>query len=821
MAANNASGARSIRFGKMVDHVLEAKIFVPGGDQALLKAFNESEWESKIREESPTGSVVRAVVAIQEHYKQDILAHFPTLDRHVSGYNLDEAVKSLHPNLAKLVVGSEGSLGLITSLKLSIVKKPDHLGLALIHFHTLEEAFKALPQLLHWDYLSLELVDHKLLKMAAEVPRIKQGMGWIFGDPGAILIAEFDTESVRDTQLKLSSFEADMRHHGIGYAYYLMTRPEEMKQVWDMRKSGLGLLMSKRSYTNAIAFLEDMAVPPTEVAPFMDSFLKLLRQNELEAGVYGHVGVGCLHIRPYLNLSDPKDLEKITPLMQQAAELILKHKGSLSGEHGDGLIRSWLNETLFGSRVMEAFHLLKQAFDPLNLMNPGKVVNGIPFDDLQDDLRLNPKTALNTIPTYLNFEKEGGFALTADLCNGNGECRKQTGIMCPSFQATLDEFNTTRARANVLQGMIHKTKGAINWNDPSVRKVLDLCLECKGCKTECPSAVDMTKLKMEFLYHYNSWNGISLRTRFLSSFSKWVHLGSLMPRFTAWLLTRDWVKRIQKWLQIAPERAIPTPAPERFSTWFSRNVQGKQTKGKQVVLFNDTYTEFLYPEVGISAVKILHLLGYEVILPPWRCCGRPLLSKGRLKKGQKAAVKLMRTLTPYLKAKIPVLGLEPSCLFTLLDEYQDLPDLDAKALKSVAKTFDRFIFDHLEEGQLPLKFKPNGCKIKVHGHCHEKAIEGIEATLAILRAIPGAEVEAIPSGCCGMAGAFGYEQEHYDLSMKIGELVLLPEVRRASKETLIVANGFSCRTQISDGAGRSAIHLAEALNRLLEDNPKS
>jgi Fe-S oxidoreductase/uncharacterized protein (DUF952 family) len=501
--------------------------------------------------------------------------------------------------------------------------------------------------------------------------------------------------------------------------------------------------------------------------------------------------------------------------MQKAAGLILKHKGSLSGEHGDGLIRSWLNETLFGSRVMEAFLLLKQAFDPLNLMNPGKVVNGVPFDALQEDLRLNPKTALNTIPTYLSFEKEGGFALTADLCNGNGECRKQTGIMCPSFQATLDEFNTTRARANVLQSMIHKTKGAINWNDPSVRKVLDLCLECKGCKTECPSAVDMTKLKMEFLYHYNKWNGISLRTRLLSSFSKWIHIGALMPRFTTWLISRDWVKEIQKWLRIAPERSLPTPAPERFSVWFSRNVQGKQVKGKQVVLYNDTYTEFLYPEVGISAVKILHLLGYEVILPPWRCCGRPLLSKGRLKKGQKMATKVIRTLTPYLKAKIPVLGLEPSCLFTLLDEYQDLPDLDAKALKSVAKTFDRFVADHLEEGKLPLPFKESACKIKVHGHCHEKAIEGIESTLAVLRAIPGVEVEAIPSGCCGMAGSFGYEQEHYDLSMKIGELVLLPEVRRASKETLIVANGFSCRTQIADGAGRSAIHLAEALNRFL------
>lgn len=813
MAANNASGASSIRFGQMSDAIMEATLALPGGELIHLKPLSEAEWEAKIREESPLGNVIRAIEMIQENFSEEIKLRYPPLKRRSSGYNLEPLIQKKYPNLAKLVAGSEGTLGVIAELKLSIVKAPQNLGLALVHFYSLSDALKAIPKVLKWDVLALEVVDQTLLNYAEKVPRLKKTMGWIFGKPGAVLIVQFDAESLKETQLKLSSFEADMRLREVGYAYYLMTNPNEMEGVWKMRKAGLGLLMSRRSYTNACAFIEDLAVPPEYLAPFIEEVLLLLKKEELEAGIYGHGGAGCLHIRPYLNLTDPEGLKKVKPIMEAVLDLVLKYHGAFSGEHGDGLIRSWLNEKLFSKRIIEAFAILKKGFDPLGLLNPGKIVNAVAFENAP--LKFSPQTPLNPVSTYLNFEQEGGFSLAADLCNGNGLCRKKEGIMCPSFQATNDEFDSTRARATLLQDMLHRNKGAVDWNHPGVNEALDLCLECKGCKSECPSQVDMAKLKIEFLHHYNLYHGVSFRSRLLSSFPRLLRLGSLLPKATNWFMNRDWVRVAQKWIGLAPERPPPPLAETRFSSWFGKNVQGKQVKGKKVVLFNDTYTEYFYPEVGISAVKILHKLGYEVIVPDWHCCGRPLLSKGRLKLARKKAVKLLATLLPYIKPEIPILGLEPSCLFTLLDEYGSLPNLDVKPLQSLCRTFDSFLQDHLVDGELPLDFKENTTLVKVHGHCHEKALLTSLPTLNVLKAVPGFTVEEIPSGCCGMAGSFGYEKEHYDLSMKIGELKLLPDVRKSPKETLIVANGFSCRTQIAEGAGRSAIHIAEALERYL------
>ena len=816
MAANNASGARALRFGKMSDHVQEVTLALAGGKKLHLKPLTEGEWENTLREDSPLGSAIRAAEMIQEKFSEEIKAKFPPLIKNVSGYNLPSLIESRYPNLAKVTIGSEGTLGIFTRLKLSIVKIPENRGLALIYFHDMAKALEAVPKILKWDCLALEIIDKTFLNFAYQAPPFKKGIGWIQGEPEAFLIAEFHSDSIKETHLKLSSFEADMRHHNIGYAYYLSINPEEIAQVWQMRRSGVGLLMSKRSYQNACAFIEDLAAPPENLAPFVKEIQALLNKEGLDVGIYGHVSTGCLHIRPYLNLTDPDQVKRIEPILKQATELVLRYKGAISGEHGDGFIRSWLNETFYGEDIVEAFQILKQAFDPKGIMNPGKIVNPPSLEAIEDDLRLNPKTPLNQVKTFLNFEKEGGFSLTADLCNGNALCRKEKGVMCPSFQATRSEFDSTRGRALVLQSMIHKTAGSINWNDKNVNQALDLCLQCKGCKTECPSQVDMSKLKIEFLYHYNWFNGLSIRTRLLSSFPRLLRMGASFPRFVNWLLNRDWVKAAQKALKLAPQRPPPPLAETRFSSWFSKNIQGKQTKGKQVVLFNDTYTEYFYPEVGKSAVKVLHALGYEVIVPTWHCCGRPLFSKGRLKLGQKKAKKLLDTLVPYITPKIPILGLEPSCLFTLLDEYQSLPDVDASELKSLCQTFDTFLQEHLEEGKLPFKFKKNSTQVKVFGHCHEKALQGMEATLDVLKAVPGFKVETIDSGCCGMAGSFGYEEEHYDLSMKIGELKLLPEVRKASKETLIVANGFSCRSQIAEGAGRSAIHLAEALDRVMD-----
>lgn len=815
MAANNASGARSLRYGKMVDHVLEAEMILPYGKRVLFKELSEKEWEKSFHEESPLARVVRVADSLREYHKEEILLRFPKLDRRVSGYNLDTLLTYRPPNLAKIVVGSEGSLGVISKLKLKLIKKPDMAGLAIIHFHDLNQPFSALHSMLHWDPLALELLDHHILNLARDVPLIKNHLEWLKGDPEAIVIAEFDAHELRELKLKLTTFEADMRNHGIGYAYTLLTNPAEIASVWGVRKAGLGLLMSKRSYTNAVAFLEDIAVPVPELASFMLKFREILASHHKEAGIYGHIGAGCMHIRPYLNMKDSDDVALISTLMHQVSTLILEHAGTLSGEHGDGLIRSWMNEKMFGKNIYKCFKEIKRAFDPDNLMNPGKVVDGLTFDELQKDLKIGPKTETLAFKTFLDFSREGGYALAVDLCNGNGLCRKKEGTMCPSFQATGDEYDTTRARANALQGLIHGTYTNKERARADVNDILKLCLECKGCKSECPSSVDMAKMKSEFLYHYQLENGTPLRARLFTSMPLYFKWGSLFPKLLNKLFSKPWMKKIQSRLGIAQERTLPVLTQERFSKWYEKNIQGKQLKGKRVLLFNDSYNEFVTPEIGKSAVRVLNAMGYEVICPPWKCCGRAHISKGRLKEAKRSARKLIETLAPYAKGKMPIIGLEPSCILTLMDEYRDFPDLNAKDVIDQCCTFDDFVYEHLEGGKLNLPFKKQPFHVKVHGHCHQKALVGMKSTLAVLRGVEGFTVEEIQSGCCGMAGSFGYEKEHYELSLKIGELKLLPQVRLSSKETLIVANGFSCRTQIADGAGRSAMHLAEALERQL------
>lgn len=813
MAANNASGARSLRYGKMVRHVIELEVVLPGGKKVRLNEMNEMEWEVCIQEESRLGRIVRAVEHIRDCYQEEVQERFPKLDRRVSGYNLDELFhSSAPPNLAKLVVGSEGSFGIISQLKLQITKLPKACGLVILNFLHLAEVFQALPLMLHWEPLSLELLDRKLLHLAAEVPRLKEFMEWMKGEPEAIVIAEFDAETIQEVKLRLSTFEADMRLHNVSYAYALVSEKEKMSQVWEVRKLGLGLLMSRRSYTNAVAFIEDVAVPIAQLGLFMERFFKLL--GDKEVGIYGHIGAGCLHIRPYLDLRKSEDYNSLVDLMEKVSSLLIEVGGALSGEHGDGLVRSYLNEKMFGTKIYKAFLELKHAFDPSNLMNPGKIVNGQSIEENRHHLKLNPETQTAKLNTFFDFSREGGFDLAVDMCNGNGLCRKKEKIMCPSFQATGDEYNSTRARANALQMFIHNPLKS-SWNDKGLYKVLDLCLQCKGCKTECPSQVDMAKMKAEFLYHYYQNNGLSFREWLMSelaSLFKWGY--PFAPIFNG-CQEKPWFKTLQNYFGIAPERSFPSYAKLRFSKWFETHVKGKQPKGKRVVLFNDTYNEFHSPEIGKSAVQILHTLGYEVIVPPWQCCGRPLISKGRLKEAEYQAKKLCQTLAPFAKAGVPIIGLEPSCILTIIDEYRDFRHLYASAIIEQCQTLDTFLAEHLENGRLPLPLKEMYTPVKVHGHCHAKAIVGMKPTLDVLHGT-GFNVEEIPSGCCGMAGSFGYEKEHYELSIKIGELSLLPEVRATSKDTLIIASGLSCRTQISDGTGRTAIHLAEAIARKLD-----
>lgn len=743
MVANNAAGARSLRFGQMSDHLTGVDLILADGT-----AFD------------PESPLAEKLATITDRYAKTIEEHFPHLKRRVSGYDLHALLAGDFP---RLIAGSEGTLGMIAEVEMNVVPLLPTTYLALLPFDSFSACFNAVAELLATSPLSLEMIDERILTTGRMAPALRGKLKWLKGTPKALLSVECEDSSA-------ASRLAD-KYQG------QVLNEQQQKEIFSLRKAGLGLLLSKRSYNRAIAFLEDIALPPEHLAPFMERFLALLKRHGKEAGLYGHVGASCLHIRPYIDLRDPSEIKLMKGLMEQTTTLLREYQGVLSGEHGDGLVRSWLNPTLFGKELYNAMEEVKRAFDPENRMNPGKVVGGPP---LETDLRLDSKTPIIEPATIFDFSREGGLALAADLCNGNGLCRKQEGLMCPSFQATGDENDTTRARAQVLRAIIHQKKGFDDLSSQKLHDVLDLCLQCKGCKTECPSEVDMAKMKAEALYHYRKKYGTTTLDWLLG------HIGPLSP-FLRWLPHPP-----RGFLGLASERALPPFAKERFSTLAKKIAQ---PDGIPVALMNDTFTEFYCPEVGLAAIKVLNHLGYHVTIIPWRCCGRTLISKGFLKEAKKHAEKLVENL---ISCDVPLIGLEPSCVLTVLDEYRSF----GLAVPTV-ELFDQFLvgkdIDHVEKK-----------KVLVHGHCHQKALVGMEPTHQVLNDLNW-DLSDTEAGCCGMAGSFGYEAEHYALSQRIGELKVFPAVEALADDVLIIASGFSCRTQISDRTGQRAYHLAEVL----------
>ncbi len=813
MTANNSAGSRSLRYGRMVDHVEEVEVILANGEVLTFGKLNPEEFQAKLKLLTTEGHIYREAKRIGEHYQKAIQEHIPDIPKMAAGYNLHYLLHSPF-NLAKIITGSEGTLGLITKIKVKIAPKPIRTGQCVVHFHEMRESMDSIAKMLEFKPLALEMIDSHILQMGAKAPSIRSKLHWLSGNPASVFIAEFDGATEEEVKNKLDQFQTAMQRDQIGYAYTLLTEAKSLNDVWDVRKAGLGLLMSKRSYSRAIAFIEDLSIPPSQLPKFIEKFRAYLQKVGKDAGIYGHVGSGCMHIRPYMDLRQASELELMQKMMLDVADMVLESGGSLTGEHGDGFIRTWLNEKMFGKEVYRAFKELKKAFDPDNLMNPGKKVNG---PSVTENLRIDPKTKTSEIKTFLDFSREGGFELSVDMCNGNGLCRKQENTMCPSFQATLDEYDSTRARAQALRGVIHGELGVTDLTSPAVHDVLDLCLQCKGCKTECPSQVDMAKMKGEFLYHYQKKYGIPLRSRLFGALGSLLSTGSMVPSFFNWMNNLTIVKKLMGKLGISTHRSLPSIAYERFSEQLKKWKQPEDLN-ETVVLFNDTYTEFNHPEIGIAALKVLNAMGYKVIVPNWSCCGRPALSKGLLPKAKEMAIKVVEELLPYAQKGIPIIGLEPSCISALMDDYKDL--IDSKWAEPVLKaslSFDQFVAANGEG----LVFKDPITNVKVHGHCHQKAIVGMEPTLKALKMNPGFRTEAIPSGCCGMAGSFGYESEHYDISMKIGSLKLFPAVRSSTDDTEIVASGFSCRTQITDGTGRKAVHLAELLAKSLKDNERN
>ncbi len=731
MCATNAAGSHYLKYGSMIDHVLGLELILSNGKAVWLD--ETSDWPQLPEIRDP-----------------------PRFHRSSSGYPLYTLLEKPR-NLAKLMVGSEGTLGLFTAIKLKLSPQLRERSLILLPFPTQEACLEAVPHILESRPISLEMIDTEIITMGRLSPALKGHLSWLDFEPTPLLIAEYESEKPP----KLFPHQREL------------LAKSTQEEVWALRKSGLGLLLSRRSYTRAIAFIEDLAVPPNQLASMVRQLKKIV---PWKMNIYGHAGDGCLHIRPYVTVSNPQEMQSIFTIMPQVADLVRTLGGTLTGEHGDGLIRSWLNPHFFSSETYAAMVKVKEAFDPINLMNPGKIVKGrIPTQDLQ----ISHPT---DFPTFLNFKPEGGFHLAADLCNGNGACRKQSGLMCPSFQAFKDEKHSTRARAQSLRSILNKQIPLSEWTGKGLLDVLDYCLACKGCKKECPSQVDMAKMKIEQLYQYQEKEGYFLKNRLFGNLHRLSAWGSKFPPLLK--LAQPFLKAIG----ITTERAMPSLSKKRFTTWWKGHTA---KKGKEKVsLFVDTYTEYYHPEIGIAAVELLEKSGFQVTVIPPFCCGRPFLSAGMLKEAKKQAEQLAERLK---QVEGPLVVLEPSCLSALQDDYSSLIGSSIKAFP-------------IEEILPPQSYEDS---FFYHPHCHEQALF---SHASLKNRFPNLILSQ--SGCCGLAGSFGYEENHYEMSMAIAENGLFPQIR-SLPNLPIVTSGFSCRQQIEHGLGVKALHPAEMMNRLI------
>ena len=810
MIGNNSSGAHSLTYGKTLDHVLELTILLGDGSEAVLKDLSPEAVQAKSKADTIEGRAYREVFRLGQQHRNEILDRYPKIMRRVSGYNLDEFVKPQPFNLSRMLVGSEGTLATIVEAKMRLVPKPKWTAMDVIHFNDDIEALECAQVILQTRPYAMESTDKMVLNLARGNIEQSRKLGFVQGTPDSLLMVEYAGDSEDEVKEQVYKLEEVRKREKIGYASSLAFKPEEVKAIWGVRKAGLGLLLGIKGDKKPIAFVEDTAVAPARLPEFIRRFREIVSRHDTIAGYYGHCSVGCMHIRPLINLKEESEMHKMVSIANAVSDLVLEFNGAMSGEHGDGLARSHFNAKLFGPALYEAFRQIKRAFDPKNLMNPGKIVDA---PAMTESLKISPRYKFWEPRTTLDFTGQGGFARAVEMCSGMGECRKKLdGTMCPSYMATLDEEHSTRGRANALRNAIAGRAPQEEFTSKRLYQVMDLCLECKACKAECPSNVDMAKLKYEFLDHYYRANGFPLRNRIFGHIEALNRVGSNLAPISNWLAGSG----LNRWLLellagVDRRRPLPQFAGETFEDWYrKRAATGDGSRG-EVVLFHDTFNNFNTPNVAIAATRFLEKSGYRVLLAEKKCCGRPMISKGMLSQAKENAAWNVDKLAPYAEKGIPIIGLEPSCLLTLRDEYPEF--IRTSAAKNVAENsflLEEFVVREQMAGRLALQSNGRGKKALLHGHCHQKALVGSAPTVAILKAA-GYEVSEVDSGCCGMAGSFGFEKEHYELSMKIGNRRLAPAVKAASAEVEIVASGISCRQQIDHLAQRQAKHPAELL----------
>ena len=835
MIGNNSAGMRSIIYGKTVEHVMELTILLPTGEELQLSPMSKQQWDEKASGTGREGEIYRGVREVIEKGREEIAARFPKVMRRVGGYALDEFLSAEPWNLAKLIVGSEGTLAAVVEAKLRLEPLPAAKAISVVHFASVAESLRAIPAIVALEPSAVEILDKTVLDLARGNLEAARMCDWIQGNPDAVLMIEFFGENGDDVRRKIDNLHDRMRELDFGYAYCVMLDPAEQAKVWGVRQSGLGLMLGMKGDAKPTAFIEDSAVPIESLPDYIAEVLEVCNALDVPVAMYAHASVGLIHVRPILNLKDPEDVERMKTISEKTFELVRKYGGSWSGEHGDGLVRSYMNERFFGEKLYAAFRQIKKLFDPDGMMNPGKIVDAAAMDE---DLRLGGDYRAKPARTFYRYRADGGMDRSVEMCTGVGECRKTlTGTMCPSYIATRDEAHSTRGRANALRLAMSGQLGPEAMTSSELHGVLDLCLGCKGCKAECPSNVDLAKLKGEFLAGYHARHGSTRAERFFAnSPAMAARISGALAPLVNWLGERS-VTRILMDRALGLERSRPLPkfAPVPFPKWFDRRratgdpassaVQGQPATGdstaRRVILFDDTFMNYHDTSVGRSAVSLLEALGYRVELARAGCCCRPLISHGFLEEATEKGLETLRRIDLFLAEGLPVVACEPSCLSALTDDLPDLIDDEALGLRVAegVMMIDVFLERELKAGRLEPGAIASAARnpqastrnFLIHGHCHQKALYGTRAMKTLFGLIEGASVEEIDSGCCGMAGSFGYEKQHYALSLKIGEDRLFPAIREMAPETDLIACGFSCRHQIADALGVRARHFVEAM----------
>ena len=811
MAGNNSAGARSLRYGTMVDNISAIEVVLPDGRRLWLG--------SKESEEHYMPTELAFLRSLYAHHAAEIIQRTPTTMRNVAGYNL----ASLNPNqenLAQLLVGSEGTLAFFVRLRLKLSPLLRSRVLGICHFDGLLEALDTVQHIVKLSPTAVELVDQNILSLGARHPDFRSAMSdFVTGTPKALLLVEF-SEELPGTDLgdKLNELEELLSELGHPNSVVRAETESLQSAAWSVRKAGLNIVMSMAGPRKPISFIEDCAVPLEHLSSYARHVDEIFSKHGVEGTWYAHASVGCLHVRPALNLRDPSDVRRMRAIAEETHEVVRRYGGTHSGEHGDGLLRSEFIKPMLGERMERIFGEVKETFDPHGLMNPGKIINPPRMDD-PTLFKFQAENAEKKLPAVLDWSQDGGVLTALEQCNNNGACLKSDpGVMCPSYRVTQDERHSTRGRANALRLAVTGQLGATGLDSPEMAEAMSLCISCKGCKRECPTGIDMAALKLEWQYHQNRHSGVPIRTRLLGG----------LPRVAPWATQIGPLVNIlgklplgRRVLGLAPTRKLPQ---WHGSPWNDSELPppATVTGPADVILFVDTFTRWFEPEVPRAAKNLLEAGAWQTQTPqhPGRplCCGRTYLSGGMLDEARRELRRVLDALAPAARAGTWIVGLEPSCIYTLRDEAPALlPGDDADVVAERAVLLEEFLDQEWAQGHT-LPFKPlKRRRLKVHGHCHQKAFGTVNASVRMLERIPDLTVEEIPSGCCGMAGAFGYQAEHYDVSMAMAELDLLPAVRVTDETTEIVASGTSCRAQIRDGTGRTALHPAVLLQRALTE----